>query len=332
MPARVGEIISVGEFTGSEESEDGDTAANPKSSTLTTPDGVIMMLAGFRSRWTMPFSCAAWLSVSPAAGVTPGNVLITPNAAGLSSGAYSSMINVSVSGAANGLIAIPVTLTVETVTVAAVANAASGATGLVSPGLIVSIFGSGLGPQMGVSATLPLPGSKVAATLGGRQVRFDGIDAPLLYAGDGQVNAVVPFEVGGETSTVMTVTFGGNQSTGATLPVAASAPGLFTADDSGHGQGAIINQDGTVNSASNPAPAGSVVSLFGTGGGQTVTPSTDGEIAAAAPNKLVLATTATVGGQPAQVPYAGWAPTLLAGVMQVNVQIPSGTPSGPATG
>lgn len=276
-------------------------------------------------------SSATWLVVTLATGTTPAMLTVSINPAGLVDSTLTG--TVTITPALGSPTSLTVTLKVGTgisiPMVTAVANAASGATGTVSPGLIVSIFGSGLGPQMGVAASAPPAGGTIATTLGGTQVLFDGTAAPLLYSGDGQVNAIVPFEVG--ASTVMTVTFGGNTSTGTTLPVAASTPGFFTADGSGHGEGAIINQDGTVNSASSPAPAGSFVSLFGTGGGQTVTPMTDGEIAASEPNNLVLSATAMVGGQPAEVQYAGWAPTLVAGVDQVNVMIPSGTPSGPAT-
>jgi uncharacterized protein (TIGR03437 family) len=114
-----------------------------------------------------------------------------------------------------------------------------------------------------------------------------------------------------------------------TLPVVPAEPGLFTANATGKGEGAILNQDGSVNSATNPAAAGSTIQIFGTGGGVTVPPSTDGALnPLTSTGALALATTATVGGQKATVTYAGPAPNLVSGIIQVNVTLPSGTPSG----
>ena len=70
-----------------------------------------------------------------------------------------------------------------------------------------------------------------------------------------------------------------------------------------------------MNGSANPASVGSVVALYGTGG-STVTSD--------ALPRLVLPVTATVGGLPATVYYAGVAPGLVQGAMQINVQIPNG--------
>jgi uncharacterized protein (TIGR03437 family) len=113
------------------------------------------------------------------------------------------------------------------------------------------------------------------------------------------------------------------------LPVASSSPGIFSVDYTGSGQGAILNQDGTVNSSSRPAPAGSVVTVYATGEGQTSPPGTDGKLANGpvypAPK---LPVTVTIGGAQADVLYAGAAPTLVAGALQVNVRIPISVASG----
>src|SRR5262249_18006586 len=105
------------------------------------------------------------------------------------------------------------------------------------------------------------------------------------------------------------------------VPIAPAAPGLFTSDASGAGQAAAINQDNTVNSASNPAPAGSVVAFYATGGG-TLTSDTL--------PRLTLPVTATIGGLDAPVLYAGIAPGEPDGVIQINVQIPAATQPGAA--
>ena len=114
-----------------------------------------------------------------------------------------------------------------------------------------------------------------------------------------------------------------------TLPVAAALPGLFTANGSGKGEGAILNQDSSVNSASNPAAQGSVIVLYGTGGGQTSPASIDGGFNPLnAEGTLLLPVTVTIGGQTATVNYAGPAPGLVDGVMQINAVLPSGIASG----
>jgi uncharacterized protein (TIGR03437 family) len=98
-----------------------------------------------------------------------------------------------------------------------------------------------------------------------------------------------------------------------------SAPALFTSDASGKGQAAAINQDNTVNGPSNPAPIGSVVALYATGGGALTSDPLP---------RLSLPVTATIGGLDAQVLYAGIAPGEPDGVIQINVQIPAGLSSG----
>jgi uncharacterized protein (TIGR03437 family) len=113
------------------------------------------------------------------------------------------------------------------------------------------------------------------------------------------------------------------------MPVAASVPGILTANASGTGQGAILNEDGSVNSSSNPARKGSIAVIFATGEGQTNPRGVDGKIAATVPLPApLLPVTATVNNLPAEVLYAGAAPTLVAGVLQVNLRIPLDTPSG----
>jgi uncharacterized protein (TIGR03437 family) len=278
--------------------------------------------------------------VTPTSGTAPGSITVTVDPKGLEDGTYMGSINIAPPGilptsGSSQVVSVPVTLTVgtgvSTPKVTMVTNAASYAAGTVSPGMIVAIFGTGMGPQTGVGASAPPTGMPFATSLGGTQVSFDGTAAPLLYSSDGQVNAVVPFEVGsnGSTTTSMVVTYNGTASTATTLNVVSASPGIFTANGQGTGPAAVLNEDGSSNSASNPAPAGTTVSLFGTGGGQTIPPSTDGELTPAA-GMMALTVTATVGGQPATVQYSGPAPELIAGVMQVNVVIPAGTPSGPA--
>jgi uncharacterized protein (TIGR03437 family) len=106
-------------------------------------------------------------------------------------------------------------------------------------------------------------------------------------------------------------------------------PGIFTADSSGHGQGSILNQDGSANSANNPATVGSYVSVYATGEGQTNPAGVDGKPGGSpAPVPVAQPVTATIGGLPAQVQYAGGSPGAVAGSFQVNVQVPQGVAPG----
>lgn len=107
-----------------------------------------------------------------------------------------------------------------------------------------------------------------------------------------------------------------------------ASPGLFTADASGKGQGAILNQDGSVNTPNNPAQVGSVVALFGTGEGATNPSGTDGKLAGLPLPMPLLPVQVLVGGVPADLLYASGAPTEVAGVLQINVRVPSAVAAG----
>jgi uncharacterized protein (TIGR03437 family) len=177
--------------------------------------------------------------------------------------------------------------------------------GTVAPGEIVSLFGADLGP-------------------GAPTVTFDGMPAPVLYAGANQINAVVPYSLA-STTTQMTVQFNGQSYGPVVMPVAAAVPGIFTLDGSGHGQAAVLNQDGTFNSISNPAPIGSIITFYACGAGPMTPAVADGTIS---PPMLPLPTPAlpvsvAIRGVTATVQYAGAAPSYVSGLLQVNVQVPT---------
>jgi len=166
-----------------------------------------------------------------------------------------------------------------------VVNAASLATGPIAPGEIVTVFGSGFDATQ-------------------TQLLFDGAAATLFYTSATQINALAPASLSANSSTVSVVVDGTSVAESST-PVVSAAPGIFTVT-SGTGQAAANNQDGSLNSASNPALRGSVVSFYATGQG-----SSTGTV------------TLTIGGYPAQLWYAGAAPGF-PGLMQINAQIPGG--------
>ena len=205
--------------------------------------------------------------------------------------------------------------------VAAVVHSAMGLTVPLAPGLIVTLYGAGMGPSQLVTAQLN-PAGLVATELGGAQILFDGKPAPLVYVSENQSAAIVPYEVSG--STVITLRYGGQTSAPMTLPVAVASPGIFTADSSGVGQAAALNQDGSLNSATRPAAIGDVVTFFGTGEGQTKPPGVDGILDSLPLPSPLLPVTLTIGGQPADVLYAGGAYGEVAGVIQINARIPQG--------
>ncbi len=208
--------------------------------------------------------------------------------------------------------------------IAVVANLASLAVGPVAPGEIVTVIGNSLADSVPDSLQLTSAGL-VANSLGATRVLFDDIPAPLLYTAAEQLSAIVPYEVSGQTQTSIQVEYQGVRSVPLIVAVAQTSPGIFTLNKSGTGQGAIVNQDGTINGPSNPATRGDVVSIYGTGEGQTVPPGTDGLIITAADlHQPLQAVTVSIGGQSAEVLYAGSAGDEVAGVLQVNAQIPLG--------
>ncbi|HUJ22832.1 MAG TPA: hypothetical protein VLX58_14965 [Bryobacteraceae bacterium] len=210
-----------------------------------------------------------------------------------------------------------------------VGNAASYATGGVSPGEILAVFGQAMGPATLAGAQTSAPGV-VANLLAGTRVWFDGTAAPLVYTSNQQLSVIVPYETAGKASTTMQVEYLGVMSDPVSVPVVASVPGLFTKDASGTGQGAIGNQDGSLNSPANPAPRGSVVSLYATGEGQTAPAGVDGLIAGSVLPKPNLHVSATIGGVAAHVAYAGGARGLVAGGIQINVEVPESVAPGDA--
>jgi uncharacterized protein (TIGR03437 family) len=207
------------------------------------------------------------------------------------------------------------------ISAAGVTNAATFMAGAVAAGEIITIFGSTLGPERLVSLQLLPGGQSISKSVAGTRVLFDGVAAPIVYTIAGQVSTIVPYAVQGRRTTELQVEYNDRLSNRLTLDVVPAAPGIFTLDSSGRGAGAILNQDYQVNSVSTPAHRGSVVTLYATGGGQTNPPSEDGRIADAAA-ALLQDVNVQIGGRRAEVLYAGPAPGLVAGVMQINARVP----------
>ncbi len=209
-----------------------------------------------------------------------------------------------------------------------VVNAGSFLPGSIAPGEIVSIFGSGLGPATAQSWTLG-PSDSVATMLAGVQVTFDGTPAPILYVKDTQINAITPWELAGKSTTEMCVLYNGNSQC-ETPSVGGAAPGVFI---TGQDSAIAVNQDGTLNSKTNPAQAGSIVTLYVTGLGAISPVPADGAMvrfplpALANSIQVAFANAGTNAPAipPAELLYAGPAPLEVGGMYQVNVRIPEGT-------
>jgi uncharacterized protein (TIGR03437 family) len=206
-----------------------------------------------------------------------------------------------------------------------VVSAASFRPQFLSPGEIISIFWADMGPDAPVVAN-PDSGGRFPTSLAGTTVHFEDLLAPLLYVDRNQINAVVPYGLDGRLGTRLFVEHEGQKSNVVELAMAPASPALFTLGASG--QGAILNQDFTVNSAANPAARGSVVMIYATGEGQTAPGGVDGLVAGAQPPKPLLPVSVKIGGKDAEVVYAGGVPTLVAGIMQVNARVPESVTPG----
>jgi uncharacterized protein (TIGR03437 family) len=209
-----------------------------------------------------------------------------------------------------------------------VANAASFLPGAIAPGELITIFGTNLGPP--VLQTVAVTAGQFDIIAGGTRVLFDGVAAPMLYAGGGQISAIAPFGLQGRSSTQVQVEFQGTKSAAATVQVKAAAPAIFTANASGKGQGAVLNQDFSVNSASLPAARGSVVMIYATGAGVLSAPSIDGHVPALPPASINQAVSVRIGGVTVLPVYAGAAPGIVNGVVQINALVPDNIVPGAA--
>ena len=264
---------------------------------------------------------------------TPAQVFVSVQ--GYAPGAYSG--NITISSPA-GNVVVPVTAMITAPVsnqlagpplLGAVANSASQERRGVAPGEIITIYGSGIGPESGAGLSLSADGN-VVSTLYTTQVLFDGHPAPLLYVSQTQVNTIVPYEVAGQSSTNIQVAFNGQRTDLWGVPVVPAAPAISTLDSSGRGGAAVLNQDNTVNTPSNPAKRGSVVQIFATGEGVTLPASATGSVTDGSLKMPVAPVHLTIGGVEAEVLYAGSAPESVAGLLQVNARVPAIGNSGPA--
>jgi uncharacterized protein (TIGR03437 family) len=211
---------------------------------------------------------------------------------------------------------------------ACMGNPADYLTDPIAPGGMVTLFGNELGPEQGVE-TVASPQTPFPTQAGDMEVTFDGTPAPLLWVGGTQINAVVPWSLTPGKTTQVCVWNNATKTGCLTWPVAQTDPGVFTVDGA---HAAALNQDGSVNSAQNPAQLGSIVSIFAAGLGPISPPQADGALVGLPlPGNVlpagVYAFTTTVKGEltgtPQPVSYAGPALNLVAGLSQIKFNVVS---------
>jgi uncharacterized protein (TIGR03437 family) len=310
------------------------------STTLPAPQVVQVTSTGsvtFNATFTPNASIANrgnFITVTPASGTAPATITLGVNStilATLPQGTYAGTVTVSSPGIASQTVNVSLTVgAAPPPAITAIVNAATLQPGPIGPGEIISIFGTNAGPSTPQTFTLTAAGT-VPTTLGGVTVTFNNVSAPLIYVSATQINAIVPYEVAGQTTVPVEVQFGGMTSAILQANVVATDPGIFSVSQGGSGQGAILNQDYSVNGANNPAAKGSVIQIFATGEGQLVPAVATGSVTPGAPpfsKPVATPVTVTIGGQTAQIEYAGEAPTLVSGVIQINAVIPAGAASG----
>jgi uncharacterized protein (TIGR03437 family) len=196
-----------------------------------------------------------------------------------------------------------------------IANAAFGPVlGRIAPFEVVSIYGPHIGPAS--PATFAPDGSGyVPTSLAGVQVLIDGRATPLLYVSDSQINAVAPGRGFSSDSVRVRIVSNGVTSPDFVAAAISADPQVFQNSD---GTAAAVNQDGSINSAASPAKVGSVVSIWATGVGLADQSPLDGRIAPFAYPFFCC----QAGGDPGSIIlYDGAAPGMVAGVVQINVQL-----------
>jgi len=182
----------------------------------------------------------------------------------------------------------------------------------IAPGELINIVGQNLGPSSTVMAQLDATGH-LPFVVGATSVSFGEYSAPLISVQDNLIVCFAPFEISG--STQLTVNVDGQSSNSVLVGAVTSAPYILE----------IVNQDGNINSANHPAPHGSVVTMYVTGLGLTSPLSQDGSVSAPPLPVPAASVTVYVDGTQAQPQFVGAADGMVAGITQVNVQIPIGT-------
>ena len=326
----------------------------PQALTISSTGGPVNFTLGTAS-------AGGWLTTNAGTGTltTPMtiNVSIIPAnipATALAGQTIQGSITISAPGVLATSLLVPVSLTVVAAATPApvsIFNSATGALGLgIAPGELITLKGINLGPATPVGGTSFSVSAQntISSALAGVQVMFGNVAGTPTYVSSTQINVVVPWEISGQNSTNIVVVANSTQSAPISEIVVSVAPGVYTLNATGEGQAAALNSNLSVNGPvggvpvtggtvpTTPAVQGSEIAVYGTGGGLTSPASADGTLNSGITLMPLLnwtqgssVVTATIGGKPATVLFAGAAPDLITGVWQINVLVPTGLTSGP---
>ena len=254
-----------------------------------------------------------WLAVSPLSGTGPTTVNLVAAATGLANGAYTATLIFQSANTTPQFVNVPVTFTIgasSAISIAAVAHGAS-YQHVYAPGMLVSVFGTNLATSAQLASTLPLP-----LTMAGVSATVNGVAAPLLYVGPGQLNLQIPYETATGTA-LLAVSNNGLVAT-YSFPVSASAPGLFTQNQQGTGPIAAISSGGR----------GQEFALYVTGAGEVSPPIATGEVPGGPQVPVpLLPVSVKIGGVAAHLDYVGL-PSWSVGTLQINFTVPPNAPLG----
>ncbi len=301
-------------------------AANGVASIAIDAQGIVWATGGsLPSELPLPGGVPAlgltYVAGLSADGASLAGVFMVPTGAAGQAIAAGAQDTVAVLGSAGSLLTVS---SGEAPSLAGVMNSAGfQVSGQVAPFELVSLYGIDIGPASPVSGRV-VNGS-LTMSLGGVQVLFNGIAAPLLYVGPTQINAVVPGGVFGQDTVTMQIVSPGGTIGGVDLFVVPSQPDVFARGD---GSAIALNQDGSLNSPSNAAAAGSVVTVWGTGAGALYGIYTDGEIVSTQLSAPALPVAVLVNSLSLEVLYGGSAPGMVAGTIQINFRLPAQIPPG----
>jgi uncharacterized protein (TIGR03437 family) len=290
----------------------------------------------WRVEAVQPRAGNSWLSLYPLSGAGSGTVTVVADPTGLALGTYTARLVVSAGDATPQEYVVEVTFQVTNadpeISAGGLVNAASYQAAL-APGTIATLFGTRLASGTAAATAFPLPTSLL-----GTSALLGATPVPFFFVSPGQANLMIPSGTAPGTAAFTLTTSGGSVFQDVTI--AAAAPGLFSLDQSGSGQGAIQIKDSPMLAAaegsvpgreSRPARRGvDSVSIFCTGLGVVTNPPAPG---AAAPGNPLSATVATprviIGGRAATVTFWGLAPGFT-GLYQIDARVPAGTAVGDA--
>jgi uncharacterized protein (TIGR03437 family) len=177
----------------------------------------------------------------------------------------------------------------------------------IAPGQLVLLNGAGIGPAAAAQAAVTAGGA-FPTRLGGVQVAINGMPAPLVSVAANRIECQAPFELAGDSAANIQVQYNGQASNTLAVAVVPQQIALL----------AVVNADGTPNSAANPAPIGSVVTAYFTGVGQTIPAGVDGALNASAAIAPLVAPTLYLDARPTPPLFLGAAPGESTAVFQLN--------------